>query len=66
MRDYIIINAAVGLWVLGECNDFAEAAARCAALLDDGSVLKLVDSYVELTNGPAAEAAAKSAVSVGA
>lgn len=49
-RDIVLLNAAAGLVVFGACDDYAEAAARCATVIDRGDAAKLLDRLIKLSN----------------
>lgn len=49
VRDFILINAAAALFVVGKCADFAEGVLLARKAIADGDVEKVVDKYCHLT-----------------
>ena len=50
VRDFILINAAAALFVVGKCADFAEGVVLARRAIAEGEVEKVVDKYCHLTN----------------
>lgn len=50
VRDFILINAAAALFVVGKCADFAEGVLLARRAITEGDVEKVVEKYCRLTN----------------
>lgn len=49
VRDFILMNAAAALFVVGKCADFSEGVAFARRVIESGDVEKVVEKYCELT-----------------
>jgi anthranilate phosphoribosyltransferase len=50
VRDFILLNAAAALFVVGRCADFREGVAIARKAIEEGAVGVVVDKYCTLTN----------------
>lgn len=50
VRDFILLNAAAALFVVGKCADFREGVALARKVIEGGAVGAVVDKYCALTN----------------
>lgn len=52
VRDFMLINAAAALFVVGKCADFKEGVELARKAIESGSVESVVGKYVKVTNRP--------------
>lgn len=50
VRDFILMNAAAALYVVGKSADFTEGVALASRAIANGDVEKVVEKYCQLTN----------------
>ncbi len=50
-RDMVLINAAAGLCVAGQCADLAQGVERAKAAIDDGSALAALTAMIAISHG---------------
>ncbi len=49
VRDYVLANAAAGLWVAGAIQELPEGASRAAEAIDSGRAASVLEQYIALT-----------------